>query len=84
MRKYQIELNYDIYFNGQLQKNESFLQLITGKNKKDAIMQAFMCNIIAQDFTNDLFCFLGKLEIKNIKAKYKNKFIEVDKICGKQ
>ena len=84
MRKYRIELNYDIYFDGQLQKNESFSQLISGKSKKDAIMQAFICNIIAQDFTNDLFGFLGKLEIKNIKAKYKNKFVEVDKICGKQ
>ncbi len=84
MKKYKIKLNYDIYFEGQFQENESILQETCGRTKKEAIAKAVLCNQIAEEATNKLFGFFGKIEIKNIKAEYKNKFIEVNKLCGKQ
>lgn len=80
MKKYEIELTYDIYFDGKLKESESFSQSYIGKNKKDAIMKAVFCTTIAQEYTNSLFGFIGKIEIKNIKAKYKNKYIEIKKL----
>lgn len=84
MAKYKIELNYDTYFEGEFQENESITHETCGRTKKEAIAKAVLSNKLAEKMTNDLFGFFGKLEIKNIKAKYKNKFVEVDKICGKQ
>lgn len=84
MKKYKIDLTYDIYFEGKLQENESISQETYGRTKKEAISKVVFNNKIAEEMTNKLFGFFGKIELKNIKAKYKNKFIEVDKICGKQ
>ena len=81
MRKYKIDLTYDIFIDGKLKESDNFSELFVGKNKKDAIIKAFISMTMAQQHTNAIFCgLLGKIEIKNTKAKYKNKYLEIEKL----
>ena len=74
MKKFKIQITFDLACNGQVERNE-VVKVVVAKTKIEAILQEFATILASRDFTNKYFGFLGKLEIKNLKAKYNNGYI---------
>ena len=74
MKRFKIQITFDLVCNGRVERNE-VVKEVEAETKFEAILEEFASILASSEITNKYFGFLGKLEVKNLKAKYNNGYI---------